>query len=1368
MVQKNEHHTFTGMQKDIAISKHPSKYLFDARNIRLTQREDGSTLLAITNEKGTEDTELEITGIYLGHCVLNQYLVVFSKDVYSGDDHIERFDLSQDPVEKVSLYDDPLNFSLEHPIEAIGSYENEDVQKVYWTDGYNQPRVINIMDSENYAPTDTYFDFVNTLKLEEEVEVQKMFGNNGMFAPGVIQYAFTYYHKYGQESNIFYTTPLYYISYLDRGASPEDKVVENTFKITVKHIDSNFEYLRIYSIQRTSINGTPIVKRVQDISLKDIENDTVSFIDTGTTGDTVDPTELLYKGGEYVKVGTLEQKDGTLFLGNIEIARENVKISDAEVSNIAEGITSSYRSLYTTNITSGNYTYDNQLTSFEDEHHTISTPCAGFKRGNYYRLGLQFQHETGKWSDPIYIADKQEEKAPYALEVGEVSLPCFTGEIPGTAVIKDGGLAQLGYKKVRPVVVYPELYDKTVICQGVANPTMYTTQQRGQDKNLYAQSSWFFRPYSSNAGTANANGAVYPTCNLALNYTYNINERTQNASKNYNPTNIRAVEIQGDFGKGTAQKSNKFLIDRLFLTLHSPDVEFDDDYKLIDYSLFKGRQIGHALFTYTMSDIDIQTETPTISNDGGGFVHKSFSQNKAYGIVSGLFYDDYSVDENSAGDTLMAYPNQKSSMKWMVYLWNKSGSLNNDINRPANLGTASAILKKKVISNLRYAMTSMFANKDPEENDIDLSNAISKISLFYSDQLSVVKLPNLGDSDWIYMGNIDTMLNPDASDGMYFAFENDAAITNIEDASPSFTHDIKWKTCNDNDNNAKDNGYYHWSGSVWGKLESNLGDKYVDLTLKKQGVRMKYKSTPHLIFSCSSGVLSDTTEDGLPIVEIIRDDIDITKIFGGTSADALKANTWIPCGAPVVLRTDGLGTPIEWSWGDTYYQRWDCLKTYAFTPEDINQVVEIGSFMLETYVNIDGRYDRNRGQLSNLNMSPQNFNLLNPVYSQLNNFFTYKILDEDYYKNNTFPNQITWTKEKHAGADVDLWTNITLASTYDMDGSKGKIVSLNAWKDQLFCFQDKGISNILFNSRVQIPTSDGVPIEISNNYKVDGYRYLSDGIGCSNKWTIKETPASIYFIDSTSHHLYSIGEGFTNLTVNKNMGSWFNSNGALINKTVYDDVHHDVYLVKDDEALCYSELLGEFTSFMDYGGMNVLESYQGKVFSMKGSLSDKHLYKMFTGNYNYFFDAYKPWYLTFISNGIDESAMDFDKIFSNIDYRLDFFEEPTFNETTYNPDASFDFMRAWNEYQDTQEVTLSSKNDGKGYKTAKFYRGGNPQKKFRIWRIQIPRAKKLKNGQYVPTNDRMRNPWCKITLGKNADESNMKAVLQDLNVQYFL
>jgi len=124
------------------------------------------------------------------------------------------------------------------------------------------------------------------------------------------------------------------------------------------------------------------------------------------------------------------------------------------------------------------------------------------------------------------------------------------------------------------------------------------------------------------------------------------------------------------------------------------------------------------------------------------------------------------------------------------------------------------------------------------------------------------------------------------------------------------------------------------------------------------------------------------------------------------------------------------------------------------------------SFMCETRVNIDGRYDRNRGQVSNLAMSPINFNLLNKVYTQSNNFFNYRAINHNKLELDNFSNTITWTKTKTLGELTDTWANITLASTLDMDGDKGTINALRRFNNEIYCFQDKGVSRVLFNSRV--------------------------------------------------------------------------------------------------------------------------------------------------------------------------------------------------------------------------------------------------------------------------------------------------------------
>ena len=57
-MNKRETHVVTGMTRDLSASRFDNKFVVDARNIRITTTKGNSTLLSVTNEKGTAEFPL--------------------------------------------------------------------------------------------------------------------------------------------------------------------------------------------------------------------------------------------------------------------------------------------------------------------------------------------------------------------------------------------------------------------------------------------------------------------------------------------------------------------------------------------------------------------------------------------------------------------------------------------------------------------------------------------------------------------------------------------------------------------------------------------------------------------------------------------------------------------------------------------------------------------------------------------------------------------------------------------------------------------------------------------------------------------------------------------------------------------------------------------------------------------------------------------------------------------------------------------------------------------------------------------------------------------------------------------------------------
>ena len=442
--------------------------------------------------------------------------------------------------------------------------------------------------------------------------------------------------------------------------------------------------------------------------------------------------------------------------------------------------------------------------------------------------------------------------------------------------------------------------------------------------------------------------------------------------------------------------------------------------------------------------------------------------------------------------------------------------------------------------------------------------------------------------------------------------------------------------------------------------------------------------------------------------------------------------------------------------GDTYYQRWDCLKTFPYSTDDKNQYIDITSFFVESRINLDGRYDKQRGLKYNLGVLNTNFNLINKSYTQRNNFFSYRQIEDEGVNN--FPNQITISKTKVLGEDVDSWTNITLASVFDLDGDKGKLNAIRKINNDLYCFQDSGISRLLYNSRVQINTSDGVPIEIANSAKLQDKQYISDSIGCQNKWAIESTPSGLYFVDTYNSELYRLNDKglapisqnkfknyFTKISTNVWKPKLWSTTGDKIDsvRLQYDSTTSDLYIISSDTALAYNELLGEFTSFYDYGSTSYWVNLNNKSIQILNSNYNTSLYEAYKGLYGKFYgESNKQAIVEFIANG----DFDLDKIFETVELTTS--DTASVNTITGSNWYPFDTLEVSNEYQS-------------GSSTASI---NTVRKKFRTWRYQIPRNNKANPNGLIVNRDRIRNMWAKIKLTKTY---NTSLSIYDINVAYY-
>lgn len=475
-------------------------------------------------------------------------------------------------------------------------------------------------------------------------------------------------------------------------------------------------------------------------------------------------------------------------------------------------------------------------------------------------------------------------------------------------------------------------------------------------------------------------------------------------------------------------------------------------------------------------------------------------------------------------------------------------------------------------------------------------------------------------------------------------------------------------------------------------------------------------------------------------------------LYGGFSEQALQKLTWLPAS-----KYTAIDDIVYQSWGDTYFQRYDCLKTYPRSEEDMNQVTDIASVMIETHQNLDTRTDVNRWNFNTM-ARPDNFGLYNPVYNQKDNLFTGSVLPE-LLNFRAYNNMIVWSNTKNIAGTIDSWTNLSLNSYAKTREAVTKIINYN---ENLFVFEPNYIERIIYKDTNLVNTNSAdSPIRVDFSDKVVVLPWL-ENYG-SNNPNVLITQAGLYYVDDERRTVYRIGmsnnqlaptpigkdliQGFFNENITKYSGNRKFSSDI---RFYYDVLNKDVFIMLGDKhCIVYNETLETCVSFLDCNTeLMGMFTKSNKTFALRNGTrstwDNASIYEMYTGKYNQFFDTYLPYEIEYRVNTSPS-----DTLFTNIEFLADLGTSK--DNSTKNDDIPFKTIQVYNEYQDTGTVTL----------TYDRYKSSNLKQKFRTWRAVIPRSK-TDSGR-----DRIRNPWIHLIL-KNDPQKDVRLDLHSMIVDCYV
>lgn len=1223
--------TYRGINQDITKSKRSPEFYFDAENIRI-QATDSGTTGSVTNDKGNVLIYTLPSGQQIiGHAVLKKYLVTISTNG-NGIDKITRIDLSD--YSSLELFSGNLNLRTSNYCSTEVYYESEDIQKVYWVDGRNQLRHINIITDSAYDSNDAkLFDACPEVSFSAPYVSSIDYG--GIHTAGMIQYAYNLIKKNGSQSAISPISELYPLN-KNLGGGKVNEYVGKILNVTIDSVDTNYDIIRLYAIKYTSYNEQPSINIIAEESIGG--NTLFNFSDDGRVIRAISADQFLFLGGTPLIPNTITSKYNRLIIGNVKEEYFNITTEQFDTrayrfpENSNTTTIKNSGDLSTTSITWDGAKIVGSLSGeiIDSDHDCINDlfdpgilgqynfrrnssviGASGtnidveivqrtiaqikearnvLKSNEIYRLGIEFYNKRGQSTEPKWMCD---------LKVPQGNLNDNYNTLKVT-LRNTSELIALGVVGWRVLRVERTDADKTVLCQGIVNPSIY---QNYKDSEI------------TSANLTVAKGQLFAN---------------QGWSKLPSPFMRNVSDLNDKIGSSQYPRINKILHGNPLCLPIVPTATPEWPYP----EIIKQSYSSSTHNTYEETRL-FQLYSPEIT-----FLNTAFSENLQYRPVGKL--------ENTLSNSGVWCKQVSTESSYQDEV--AEGELQNEI-RATNTISLYASAK------LRGAA----GKAEPNQNGIlGPAGGSTKRMNYYQYWRKYVAKPFVQKPFTNTISGTPTVTGKGESSKVY----SSNGISNVSDKYKFSNHLYSMVT----DNNPGD------ADRTDDPIISvnSIGGTCVNIVDSAE--------TPLETVLATHGITDNNTTG---LVEIYRN---VSNQYGGNTFEARSRNSYLRIGRYQPIATTE--NQIDQA-GDVFAAVYRFERIIPNTTQIVNykylSLTEIVEFPVETTVDLLNRSDYSvDGWDAYFQPTYDEYHNYNRVYSQQPIFNRTTANPFTFQERKVFDNRINATKVKTSGELVDSWTDILVNEELYVDGKYGSITEVVHNNDIVYCVQEQAVSILEIQPRVQTVSTDGTSIELGRGSVLYNYKYINTNSGSVNQQAVFKSQNSVYYIDvinksinrivgaeviglSDVHGLHSFM--FANLDYN----TLKNSN--LVNGC-FDQVTNDAYFTTPSFTISFNEQTNAFTSRYSF----IPKRYFYTSYGLFSSANNNTIWKHGAGSYGSYYGVSYPSYITLIS----APEPDADCIFNNGEFK----SEVYLNGVDV-PTKTISSVHCWNEYQNSGSVALT-------------------------------------------------------------------------------